>query len=64
MGSVSQDGLPKKDRPMVLSHRPVVFETAQSWNQGHGNRDHTGTGNDGINYPLDPYTGERPKDSF
>jgi hypothetical protein len=44
-------------RPMVVSHQPIRFETAQSWNRGHGNLDHPGTGNDGINYPLSPYTG-------
>jgi hypothetical protein len=41
-------------RPMVLSHDSIQFETAQSWNRGHGNTKHPGTGNDGINYPLDP----------
>ncbi|CAN7714441.1 hypothetical protein LJR153_005909 [Paenibacillus sp. LjRoot153] len=44
-------------RPMVLSQQPVRFETAQSWNRGKGNLNHPGTGNDGINYPLPPYTG-------
>ncbi|MNR07657.1 hypothetical protein D3C85_1237850 [compost metagenome] len=44
-------------RPMVLSQQPVRFETAQSWNRGHGNRNHPGTGNGGINYPQPPYTG-------
>ena len=44
-------------RPMVLSQQPVKFETAQSWNKGQGNRNHPGTGNGGINYPLPPYTG-------
>jgi hypothetical protein len=44
-------------RPMVVSHQPIRFETAQSWNRGQGNLDHYGTGNDGINYPLPPYTG-------
>jgi hypothetical protein len=44
-------------RPEVLSHQPVRFETAQSWNKGHGNRDHPGTGNGGIHYPHEPYPG-------
>lgn len=44
-------------RPAVLSDQPVRFETAQSWNKGKGNLEHPGTGNDGINYPLPPYTG-------
>jgi hypothetical protein len=47
----------KYNRPLVLSHQPIRFETAQSWNKGHGNLNHPGTGNDGINYPNDPYTG-------
>jgi hypothetical protein len=38
-------------RPEVLSHQPVRFETAQSWNPGKGNLDHDGTGNDGVNWP-------------
>lgn len=41
-------------RPMVLSHQPIRFETAQSWNRGVGNENHHGTGNNGINYPLPP----------
>lgn len=45
--------------PMVLSTSVFQFETAQSWNLGHGNLNHWGTGNDGIYYPNDPYTGER-----
>ncbi|MDQ1911171.1 hypothetical protein RAC89_11975 [Paenibacillus sp. GD4] len=51
-------------RPFVLSHDLIQFETAQSWNRGEGNLDHPGTGNDGINYPNDPYTGDRPQDWF
>ncbi|NOU97314.1 hypothetical protein GC093_29400 [Paenibacillus sp. LMG 31456] len=41
-------------RPMVLSHQPVSFETAQSWNKGKGNKNHKGNGNGGINYLNDP----------
>ncbi|WP_394218356.1 hypothetical protein [Halobacillus trueperi] len=37
--------------PEVIDHRPIKFETAQSWNPGKGNRDHHGTGNDGVNFP-------------
>lgn len=44
-------------RPMVLDHRPVRFETAQSWNKGHGQLNHDGTGNDGIFYPNEPFPG-------
>jgi hypothetical protein len=40
--------------PKVLSHQPIRFETAQSWNKGVGNKDPNGDGNGGINYPLDP----------
>ncbi len=39
------------NRPVVLDHQPVRFETAQSWNKGHGNLDHPGKGNGGIHYP-------------
>lgn len=52
------------NKPKVLNHQPIKFETAQSWNKGHGNRDHKGTGNDGINYPNEAYTGSRPKEGF
>lgn len=45
--------------PVVLSVSPFQFETAQSWNKGQGNLEHPGTGNDGIYYPNDPYTGPR-----
>ncbi|MBT2758397.1 hypothetical protein J7E71_21235 [Mesobacillus foraminis] len=44
--------------PLVLSHQPIRFETAQSWNKGHGNLKHPGTGNNGVNYPREPYPGE------
>jgi hypothetical protein len=44
-------------KPMIVSHQPIRFETAQSWNKGKGNLNHPGTGNGGINYPLPPYTG-------
>lgn len=40
--------------PKVLSHQPIRFETAQSWNKGVGNKEPGGDGNGGINYPLDP----------
>ncbi|MBO0962179.1 hypothetical protein J1P26_20945 [Neobacillus sp. MM2021_6] len=40
-------------KPIVLSHQPIRFETAQSWNPGKGNHDHPGTGNGGINFPPD-----------
>lgn len=43
--------------PLVLTHAPIRFETAQSWNRGHGNLNHPGHGNGGVNYPLPPYTG-------
>lgn len=39
------------EAPKVLNHQAIQFETAQSWNPGKGNRDHPGTGNDGINFP-------------
>jgi hypothetical protein len=45
------------NKPEVLSHQQIVFETAQSWNKGKGNLNHPGTGNGGVNYPNDPYTG-------
>jgi hypothetical protein len=53
-----------EQRPLVLSYQPIRFETAQSWNRGHGNRVHFGNGNNGVNYPNEPYTGERPQEGF
>ncbi|MGV3464797.1 MAG: hypothetical protein ACO1OT_05830 [Heyndrickxia sp.] len=47
----------KYTTPRILHHQFIQFETAQSWNKGHGNLDHPGTGNDGILYPNDPYDG-------
>jgi len=38
-------------RPTVLSHQPIRFETAQSWNPGKGKHVHPGKGNGGINFP-------------
>ncbi|WP_338789140.1 hypothetical protein [Metabacillus sp. FJAT-53654] len=40
-----------ENRPMVLEHQAIRFETAQSWNPGRGNLNHPGTGNDGVNWP-------------
>ena len=42
----------KENRPLVLAHQPIRFETAQSWNKGKGNLNHPGKGNGGINYPI------------
>ncbi|WP_121662769.1 hypothetical protein [Metabacillus litoralis] len=39
------------NRPLVLDHQAIRFETAQSWNPGKGNTNHPGTGNDGVNWP-------------
>jgi hypothetical protein len=41
-------------RPLVVSHQPVRFETAHSWNKGVGNKHPDSNGNGGINYPNDP----------
>jgi hypothetical protein len=55
---IEKNYLPKAyQRPMVLDHQPIRFETAHSWNKGHGNRHHHGNGNGGIHYPHPPYTG-------
>jgi hypothetical protein len=40
------------EKPLVKSHQPIRFETAQSWNPGKGNLNHPGTGNDGANWPA------------
>ncbi|UOY93324.1 hypothetical protein MUG87_04140 [Ectobacillus sp. JY-23] len=45
------------EKPVVMHSQAIRFETAQSWNKGHGNLDHPGTGNGGVNYPNPPYTG-------
>ncbi|MBT2657100.1 hypothetical protein J7E81_18025 [Bacillus sp. ISL-18] len=47
-------------RPIVLIHQPIHFETAQSWNPGNGNHDHKGKGNDGIQFPVDSNTNTQP----
>lgn len=52
----------KYSPPLVLVHQPISFETAHSWNKGHGNRPDTGNGNDGEHYPNDPYTGPQQDD--
>lgn len=41
-------------RPLVISHQPIRFETAHSWNKGVGNKNPSGDGNGGINYPNEP----------
>ncbi|MEX2461058.1 MAG: hypothetical protein WD469_07105 [Paenibacillaceae bacterium] len=41
-------------RPLVVSHQPVRFETAHSWNRGVGNKNPGGDGDGGIQYPNDP----------
>lgn len=39
------------NRPLILSHQPICFETAQSWNPGKGKHNHPGKGNHGIHFP-------------
>lgn len=46
------------DCPKVLSHQPVRFETAHSWNKGKGQLG-AKNGNGGSHYPNPPYTGPR-----
>jgi hypothetical protein len=41
-------------RPQVLSHQPIRFETAHSWNKGVGNKNPSSNGNGGVHYPNDP----------
>jgi len=42
------------NEPIVLSHQPIKFETAHSWNKGVGNKNPASDGNGGVNYPNDP----------
>ncbi len=46
------------ERPMVLSHQKIQFETAHSWNKGKGQLG-AKDGNCGIHYKNPPYTGTR-----
>jgi hypothetical protein len=46
--------------PIILSHEPVRFETAHSWNKGVGNKNPSSDGNGGINYPNDPRPSKKP----
>ncbi|WP_318505162.1 hypothetical protein [Bacillus sp. T3] len=44
------------ERPLVLSHQSIAFETSQSWNQGHGPVSNDPGDSNGESYPLEPYT--------
>lgn len=46
------------ERPVVLSHQAIRFETAHSWNKGIGNKSPSGDGNGGENYPNEPRPGK------
>ena len=47
-------------KPEVLDHRPIQFETSQSWNKGHGPVSGDGGKSNGKNYPHDPYKPKKP----
>lgn len=44
--------------PLVLSHQPIKFETAHSWNKGRGNKNPKGDGDHGNHYPNEPRPGK------
>ncbi|WP_156112596.1 hypothetical protein [Halobacillus sp. BBL2006] len=46
--------------PEVLDHRPIQFETSQSWNKGRGPVSGDDGKSDGDNYPNDPFTPKKP----
>lgn len=46
--------------PEVLDHRPIKFETSQSWNKGRGPVSGDGGNSNGQNYPNDPYQPKKP----
>lgn len=46
--------------PEVLDHRPIKFETSQSWNKGRGPVSGDDGNSNGQNYPNDPYQPKKP----
>jgi hypothetical protein len=49
------------NRPMVLNHQPIRFETSQSWNKGQGPVSGDPGKSGGDKYPHDPYEPKKPK---
>ncbi|WP_430786399.1 hypothetical protein VBD025_13705 [Virgibacillus flavescens] len=47
-------------KPVVLHHQPIRFETSQSWNRGRGPVSGDGGNSDGKHYPHDPYKPKKP----
>jgi hypothetical protein len=43
------------EKPQVLSHQPIRFETSQSWNKGKGPVSGDPGESDGDKYPHEPY---------
>ncbi len=43
------------EKPLVLSHQLIRFETSQSWNEGHGPVSGDPGKSDGKKYPHDPF---------
>jgi hypothetical protein len=48
------------EAPEVLDHRPLKFETSQSWNTGRGPISGDDGNSNGQNYPNDPYQPKKP----
>jgi hypothetical protein len=46
--------------PEVLNHKPITFETSQSWNKGRGPVSGDGGNSNGGNYPHEPYEPKKP----
>lgn len=49
------------NRPMVLTHQPIRFETSQSWNRGRGHSEDDSGKSFGDNYTLDSYSPKKTK---
>ncbi|MFD0829820.1 hypothetical protein ACT8ZR_30035 [Neobacillus sp. M.A.Huq-85] len=49
------------ERPVVLCHQPIRFETSQSWNEGQGPVSGDYGNSNGNSYPNDAYDPKKPR---
>lgn len=49
----------EKEKPLVLSHQLIRFETSQSWNEGRGPISGDDGSSDGDGYPQDAYPSKK-----
>ncbi len=47
-------------RPLILAHKPIRFETSQSWNRGHGPVSGDPGMSNGDDYNHDPFSPKKP----